>query len=554
MADKITITYTGLNDKPEDKVVFSEIMYHPVAPDTEFIEFNNISRTVAFDLSNYELHGVDFTFPAGTIIPPGGFSLVVKDLVSFTSKYGSSLPVAGEYQGNLDPDGETLTLEKPSITGNVIVDSIRYENVLPWPLSADGTGASLQVVDPTRDTSRVGNWAAQSGVSTPGNTNSVRAAFSAFPLVWVNEVEAENISGIANASGDRSPWIELYNSGTAAVTLGGLYLSDDPASLTKWAFPANTTIGSKQFLVLRADGAANQSTSTELHTNFRLNPTNGIVELVGTEAGQPVVFDYISYAGLASDHSYGAYPNGQAVRRQLFYFPTPGATNNPASPSLSVVINEWMAANTSTILDPLTKRYDDWFELYNSGSVTADLSQFTLTDTLTNANQVVIPAGVQIPPHGFLLVWADGEATALTNGQLHVNFKLSQSGEAIGLFAPDGLLVDSVVFGNQTDDVSQGRIPDGSPAPFAFMTTPTPGGANIGSAVPGIRIGNLSIAAGVFSLSWNSEPGVIYIIQARADLGNGNWSQISTVTATGTNATFTANAAGDNKFYRIIKQ
>ncbi len=213
--DSITITYTGLNDKPEDKVVFNEIMYHPVSPNTEFIEFNNISRTVAFDLSNYELHGLDFTFPAGTIIPPGGFSLVVKDLVSFISKYGSGLPVAGEYNGNLDPDGETLTLEKPSLSGNVIIDSVRYENVLPWPLLTDGTSASLQVVDPTRDTSRVGNWA--SGAPTPGNTNSVRAAFSAFPQVWVNEVEAENVSSIVNASGGRGPWIELYNSGAASV-------------------------------------------------------------------------------------------------------------------------------------------------------------------------------------------------------------------------------------------------------------------------------------------------------------------------------------------------
>ncbi len=306
--------------------------------------------------------------------------------------------------------------------------------------------------------------------------------------------------------------------------------------------------------MLRADGAADQSTSTELHTNFRLNSTNGIVELVGTQAGQFVVLDYISYAGLASDHSYGAYPNGQAVHRQLFYFATPGATNNPASPSSSVVINEWMAANTSTILNPLTKKYDDWFELYNSGSVTADLSQFTLTDTLTNASQVLIPAGVQVPHMAFCSFGRTASQPILTNGQLHVNFKLSQSGEEIGLFAPDGTLVDSVVFGSQTDDVSQGRIPDGSSPPFAFMTTTTPGAANMGSAISGIRIGNLSLIAGLFSLSWNSEPGVTYIIQTRPDLGSGNWTQTSTLAATGTNATFSANAANDNKFYRVLKQ
>jgi hypothetical protein len=33
-------------------------------------------------------------------------------------------------------------------------------NQLPWPTNANGTGASLQLIDPHQDNWRVGNWAA----------------------------------------------------------------------------------------------------------------------------------------------------------------------------------------------------------------------------------------------------------------------------------------------------------------------------------------------------------------------------------------------------------
>ena len=51
--------------------------------------------------------------------------------------------------------------------------------------------------------------------------------------------------------------------------------------------------------------------------------------------------------------------------------------------------------------------------------------------------------------------------------------QLARAGEAIGLFAPNGSLVDSVTFGAQMNDVSQGRWPDANSGLY-FMVTPTP--------------------------------------------------------------------------------
>jgi hypothetical protein len=146
-----------------------------------------------------------------------------------------------------------------------------------------------------------------------------------------------------------------------------------------------------------------------------------------------------------------------------------------------VLINEWMASNTSTLADPaaVPPQFDDWFELFNPGATAVDLTGFFLTDTLTNQTQYVIPSGYVVPPQGFLLVWADNQPSRNKPGQadLHVNFQLGKSGEAIGLFAPDGTLVDQVAFGPQTSDVSQGRFPDGGDHLF-FMPHPTPRSAN----------------------------------------------------------------------------
>jgi hypothetical protein len=159
-------------------------------------------------------------------------------------------------------------------------------------------------------------------------------------------------------------------------------------------------------------------------------------------------------------------PDGQPFDRQEFAVVTPGATNNATSAPLVVRINEWMAGNTTTIADPADGDFEDWFELYNPGDSAVDLAGYFLTDDLSNRTQyqITTSGAHTIPARGYLLVWADSETGQnLTAGvprpDLHVNFRLAASGEAIGLFAADGTQIDAVTFTNQVDDVSEGRFP-----------------------------------------------------------------------------------------------
>jgi len=71
----------------------------------------------------------------------------------------------------------------------------------------------------------------------------------------------------------------------------------------------------------------------------------------------------------------------------------------------------------------------------------------------------------------------DTNQNSPTNTDLHTDFKLSQNGEEIALFAPDGRLVDYVRFPDLPDDLSEGRWPDGS-GNIYLMTAPTPRAPN----------------------------------------------------------------------------
>ena len=94
---------------------------------------------------------------------------------------------------------------------------------------------------------------------------------------------------------------------------------------------------------------------------------------------------------------------------------TPGAPNLPTA--LPLFINEWMASNTNTLADPADGDFEDWFELYNAGAAPINLAGFTLSDDAANPTKFRIPAGTMLPPHGFLLVWADEETGQNRPGQ-----------------------------------------------------------------------------------------------------------------------------------------
>jgi len=143
-----------------------------------------------------------------------------------------------------------------------------------------------------------------------------------------------------------------------------------------------------------------------------------------------------------------------------------------------IVINEILASNRTTNRDP-QRQYEDWIELYNPTNVSVDVAGMYLTDDSLMPTKWQFPAGsasTKIAPHGYVLIWADGDTTSTG---LHASFKLDATGEEIALVANDGTtVIDSLRFDQQRADVSYGRYPDGGPD-LRFMAVPTPGAANV---------------------------------------------------------------------------
>ncbi len=141
----------------------------------------------------------------------------------------------------------------------------------------------------------------------------------------------------------------------------------------------------------------------------------------------------------------------------------------------ALFVNEFLASNDSVLADEYGE-YDDWVEIYNGTDEEISLAGLHLTDSPTEPDRFTFP-DTTIGPRGFLLVWCDNDPE---QGPLHTGFKLRASGEFIGLYESQmhGMVpIDTLSFGQQTTDVSYGRLPDGGPE-WVFFDDPTPGAPN----------------------------------------------------------------------------
>ncbi|MBI4721698.1 MAG: lamin tail domain-containing protein [Candidatus Stahlbacteria bacterium] len=142
-------------------------------------------------------------------------------------------------------------------------------------------------------------------------------------ILFINEFLASNRSVNADEQGDYEDWIELYNAGEIDVNLGGMYLTDNFTQCARWIIP-DTVIPAGGFLLFWAD---NEVTEGPLHTNFKLNASNGEeLGLYDREVQGLLLIDSISFNTQQRDTSYGHYPDGKNSW-QFFSTPTPGKAN-----------------------------------------------------------------------------------------------------------------------------------------------------------------------------------------------------------------------------------
>lgn len=249
--------YASLPQEKRDAVVvFSEVHYSPAGGDSslEYIELHNLF-SIDIDLSNWRLRGdADFDFPEGTVLGGGEYLVIAADPAALAVATGYTTAL-GPLSGMLSNGGGRLRLYNnnrsfrtlPGGTGSDgeisneqegrrIMDEIEYDDQFPWPVGADGSGATL-AKRRTDGGSEAMNWMASIQVNGSPGTEQ--------PLPFKKQLAINELSA-ATAS---SFQLELHNYGTSTVSLGGMVISSSDSEHADYMLPA-TSLAAGAFLVI----------------------------------------------------------------------------------------------------------------------------------------------------------------------------------------------------------------------------------------------------------------------------------------------------------------
>jgi hypothetical protein len=138
--------------------------------------------------------------------------------------------------------------------------------------------------------------------------------------VVINEVLPSNRQTLKDSAGDYDDWIELHNTSKQTALLTGMYLTDTLRSPRKWKFPAGTSIGPNEYLIVWAD---EEKKEEGLHANFKLAKQDEAVYLIDSDERGNLILDSLKWGNLRPDVAFGRRKNGKKVPM----VPTPNGEN-----------------------------------------------------------------------------------------------------------------------------------------------------------------------------------------------------------------------------------
>lgn len=151
-------------------IVFSEINYNssPTADSDDWVELHNTTPNPIF-ISNYtfldDKDTLAYTIPAGTILPPNGYLVLYADNALFTARHPQVTNKIGPFLFGLAGSGDACRLYDAA---GKLVAAVRYNDEVPWPLTPDGGGYTLELLSDTGKMSVGTNWFAGCPEGSPG--------------------------------------------------------------------------------------------------------------------------------------------------------------------------------------------------------------------------------------------------------------------------------------------------------------------------------------------------------------------------------------------------
>lgn len=451
-------TWSGLTEatfvvgSPAVSLRITELMYSPSpggssGSNYEYLELHNYG-TQPLNIGGYYFDGINFAFPPNFLINTGARLILANNgnESAWRGRY-PNVAVSGWYGGNLSNSGERVALFDS--TGRVIT-SVTYGMIAPWATTPLGGGPSLELIDLLGDLNDPANWRASSTGGTPGLT----APATVIPDVEISEVLTKNSSYPIN--GVLADWVELHNTTSAAVNIGGWKLT---SSSVTYVIPAGTSIAANAYLVILCT---------------KVDPANGTLftgyKVSGAAAGESLqLFDNRTPAIRKDGVSWGQQIEDLSIAKidgawQLA-IPTPHAptpTAHPLAPPSSLVLNEWLIH--PSVGSP-------WIELFNAHPSLPAATQGLYAQSpsqLARFNSLSF-----LPPSGFLQVFTDS-----LPGANHVDLPLPATATTLTLLGASGAPLNIAAVAALSLDVSQGRLPDGAATSSTTFTSSTPAAPN----------------------------------------------------------------------------
>lgn len=328
-----------------------------------------------------------------------------------------------------------------------------------------------------------------SAVATPGFPND-KAGLQAFqkgsinenPVLKITEVLTENVSGLADEQGRFSDALELYNSGSEPIWLGGYCLSDSTENRFRYRLPG-VMLAPGDYQVIFCDGENYVAQSGQIHAGFGLSSgdTLCLTDRFGRYTALQVAFPGkdISLA-LDSTGEYKASPVSLGYANDDAGAAAFAASRMEQAPDL--VISEVLLSAAGV---PYRGSFIDGVEIYNCSDKAVDTAGWYLSDG-GDPYSYALPAQT-IAPGGYLVIPCTREETG---------FALSRR-DVVSLLAPGGKWASRIVCADAAQGQSLQRTADGLyvSGPVSLGYENSPAGAGMFQVVPAdLRISELMSA------------------------------------------------------------
>ncbi len=280
----------------------------------------------------------------------------------------------------------------------------------------------------------------------------------------ISEVVSSNSSSLIDPVFGNPDWIELYNASDKALDLSGFAITE--AGRNKFEFPEGSQMEAGAYLLVYCCASIDDQAG-QYCTGFKLSKSGAELKLSSPYG----TVQELSVPGLESDISYGADDKG------VYHYypnPTPGAANSgqgfESIEEISSKINDKL--KISEILPQSVTDADPyaWIELYNSGDTAIDLSEYYITENLSDPKKAKMPQ-MSLESGQYALLRFTG-----IEGDAQIPFKISSEESTVAILDVFANVIDKISWDAATPaGISAGK---GDADKMVYYKQPTPGAAN----------------------------------------------------------------------------